>query len=154
SGGTQKFLNGMLTIQAESAQLTYKEQKYLKEEVVIPFLKITLKLRAQQNQFAIDTGEAMGRLVNAQLRGSIIVAAQTELNLNIILKPTNEFYEKYQDKDPKTLLQIAGVLQSDGRIEINIRGTLAQPTIEVVTVKPALPGAAPASSPASAPASS
>jgi type II secretion system protein N len=144
SGGTGKMLNGSLSMTAESAQVTYRENKYLKEEIVIPFLKIVLKCRAHQNAIAIETGEAMGRLINAQIKGTITLSAQTDINLNIILKPTNEFFEKYQDKDPRTLLKFAGILQEVGRIEFNLKGTLAQPVIEAVTVKPALPGAPPA----------
>jgi type II secretion system protein N len=140
SGGTQKVLNGTISLTAESAQVTYRENRFLKEEIVIPFLKIVLKCRAQQNNIAIDTGEAMGRLINAQIRGSVTLGQQTDLNLNITLRPTNEFFEKYQDKDPRTLLKFAGVLQEDGRIEFNVKGTMAQPVIEAVTVKPAIPG--------------
>ncbi len=140
SGGTQKVLNGNVSLTAESAQVTYRENRFLKEEIVIPFLKIVLKCRAQQNNIAIETGEAMGRLINAQIRGSVTLGAQTDLNLNITLRPTNEFFEKYQDKDPRTLLKFAGVLQEDGRIEFNVKGTMAQPVIEAVTVKPAIPG--------------
>jgi hypothetical protein len=125
SGGTAKTLNGTLQIEAESAQVAYKETKFLKEEIVIPFLKVVLKARAQQNNIAIETGEAMGRLINAQIKGSVTLGAQTDLNLNVILKPTNEFFEKYQDKDLRTLLKFANVLQDDGRIEFNVRGTLA-----------------------------
>lgn len=150
SGGTGKLLNGSLSVTAESAQVTYKENKYLKEEIVIPFLKIVLKCRAQQNNIGIESGEAMGRLINAQIRGSVTLGQQTDLNLNIILRPTNEFFEKYQDKDPRTLLKFAGILQDDGRIEFNVKGTMAQPVIEAVTVKPSipgLPGAAPAPHP-------
>lgn len=140
SGGTGRVLNGSLSLTAESAQVTYKETKFLKEEIVIPFLKIVLKCRAQQNNIAIESGEAMGRLINAQIKGSVTLGQQTDLALNIVLRPTNEFFEKYQDKDPRTLLKFAGILQDDGRIEFNIKGTLAQPIIEAVTVKPAIPG--------------
>lgn len=137
SGGTGKLLNGTLNIEATSAQVTYKENRFLKEEIVVPFLKIAIKARAQQNQVAIETGEAMGRLVNAQIRGSVNLGQQTELNLNLVIKPTEEFYQKYQDKDPKTLLKFANVLQDDGRIEFNVKGTIAQPVVEPVTAAPA-----------------
>lgn len=140
-GGTARVLNGNISFQATAAQVTYRENKYLKEEIVIPFLQVTFKLKAQQNNFAIETGEAMGRLVNAQVRGSIAFGQQQDLNLNIVLKLTNEFFEKYQDKDPRTLLKFAGILQDDGRIEFHIRGTTAQPIVEPVTVK--APGAPP-----------
>lgn len=141
SGGTEKLLNGTLNIEATSAQVTYKENRFLKEEIVVPFLKIAIKARAQQNQVAIETGDAMGRLVNAQIRGSVNLGQQTELNLNLVIKPTEEFYQKYQDKDPKTLLKFANVLQDDGRIEFNIKGTIAQPVVEPVTATPAkVPG--------------
>ncbi len=136
SGGTGKTLNGTLSLQADLAQVTYKENKFLKEEIVVPFMKIVFKAKAQQNQIAIETGEAMGRLINAQVRGSITLGTLTELNLNIILKPTNEFYEKYQDKDLRTLLKFANILQDDGRIEFNVRGNLAAPVVEPVTLKP------------------
>lgn len=135
SGGTGKAMNGTLSIQAESAQVTYTETKYLKEKIVLPFLKIVLKCRAQENRISIETGEAMGRYVNVQIRGSVTLAAQTELSLNLVLRPTNEFYEKYQDKDLRTLLKFANILQDDGRIEFNVRGTVAQPIVEAVTVK-------------------
>lgn len=143
SGGTGKLLNGTVSIEAESAQVTYKENRFLKEEIVLPFLKIVLKARAQQNQVAIETGEAMGRLVNAQIRGSLNLGPQTELNLNLVIKPTEEFYQKYQDKDPKTLLKFANVLQDDGRIEFNIKGTVAQPVVEPVTAVAVKPPTAP-----------
>ena len=143
SGGTAKTLNGTLQVEAESAQVAYKETKFLKEEIVIPFLKVVLKARAQQNVIAIETGEAMGRLINAQIKGSVTLGAQTDLNLNVILKPTNEFFEKYQDKDLRTLLKFANVLQDDGRIEFNVRGTLAAPLVEAVTVKTATPPTTP-----------
>lgn len=143
SGGTQKTLNGSFQIEAESAQVTYKENKFLKEEIVIPFLKVTLKATAQQNVIKIDQGEAMGRLINAQIRGSVSMGTQTELSLNIILKPTNEFFEKYQDKDLRTLLKFANVLQDDGRLEFNVRGTMAAPVVEPVTVKSATPPTTP-----------
>jgi len=143
SGGTQKSLNGSLQIEAESAQVTYKENKFLKEEIVIPFLKIVLKAKAQQNVIGIETGEAMGRLINAQIKGSVTMGQQTDLNLNVILKPTNEFFEKYQDKDLRTLLKFANVLQDDGRIEFNIRGSMAAPVVEAVTVKSTNPPTAP-----------
>ncbi len=143
SGGTGKLLNGTVSIEAESAQVTYKENRYLKEEIVVPFLKIVLKASAQQNQVAIESGEAMGRLVNAQIRGSLNLGAQTELNLNLVIKPTEEFYQKYQDKDPKTLLKFANILQDDGRIEFNIKGTIAQPVVEPVTAVAVKPPAAP-----------
>ncbi|AFM14572.1 hypothetical protein [Turneriella parva] len=143
SGGTQKTLNGSFQIEAESAQVTYKENKFLKEEIVIPFLKVTLKATAQQNVLKIDQGEAMGRLINAQIRGSVSMGTQTELSLNIILKPTNEFFEKYQDKDLRTLLKFANVLQDDGRLEFNVRGTMAAPVVEPVTVKSATPPTTP-----------
>lgn len=142
-GGTTKVLNGNISLQATAAQVTYKENKYLKEEIVIPFLQIVFKIKAQQNTFTIETGEAMGRLLNAQVKGSVSFGQQQDLNLNIVLKLTNEFFEKYQDKDPRTLLKFAGILQDDGRIEFNIRGTTAQPIIEPVTVKAATPGAPP-----------
>lgn len=143
SGGTTKAMNGTISLQAEAAQVTYRENKYLKEEIVVPFLKIVIKARAQQNNIQIETGEAMGRLLNVQMRGSLSVGNQTDLNLNLTLKPTNEFYEKYQDKDLRTLLKFANLLHEDGRIELNIRGTLAQPVVEPVTVKTAaaVPGA-------------
>lgn len=140
-GGTTKVLNGNISLQATAAQVTYKETKYLKEEIVIPFLQVTFKLKAQQNTFTVETGEAMGRLVNAQVRGSFSLGQQQDLNLNIVLKLTNEFFEKYQDKDPRTLLKFAGILQDDGRIEFNIRGTTAQPIVE--PVKAITPGAPP-----------
>jgi hypothetical protein len=143
SGGTQKTLNGSFQIEAESAQVTYKENKFLKEEIVIPFLKVVLKAKAQQNVIAIDQGEAMGRLINAQIKGSVTLGTQTDLNLNIILKPTNEFFEKYQDKDLRTLLKFANVLQDDGRLEFNVRGTMAAPVVEPVTVKSATPPTTP-----------
>jgi type II secretion system protein N len=142
SGGTTKALNGTISLQATAAKVAYKENKYLHEEIVVPFLQIVLKLRVQNNIIAIETGEAMGRLVNAQIKGSITLGPQTELNLNLLLQPTDEFYQKYQDKDPKTLLRFAGVLQDDGRIELNIKGTLAQPSIQAVS-KPAIPGVVP-----------
>jgi hypothetical protein len=82
-------------------------------------------------------------LLSAQVRGSVSLGQQQDLNLNIILKLTNEFFEKYQDKDPRTLLKFAGILQDDGRIEFNVRGTTAQPIIEPVTVKGGAPGAPP-----------
>jgi type II secretion system protein N len=143
SGGTGKTLNGTLALQADLAQATYKENKFLKEEIVVPFMKIVFKLRAQQNQIAIETGEAMGRLINAQVKGSITMGTQTELNLNIVLKPTNEFYEKYQDKDLRTLLKFANILQDDGRIEFNVRGNLGAPIVEAVTLKAGLPPTTP-----------
>lgn len=143
SGGTAKTLNGTIQIEAQSAQVAYKENKFLKEEIVIPFLKVTFKAKAQQNVIAIETGEAMGRLINAQIRGSVTLGTQTELNLNVILKPTNEFFEKYQDKDLRTLLKFANVLQDDGRIEFNIRGSMAAPAVEAVTVKSATPPTTP-----------
>ncbi|MCX7632581.1 MAG: type II secretion system protein GspN [Turneriella sp.] len=132
SGGTEKLLSGPLELEAEAAQISYKETRFLKEDIVIPFLKIVLKAQARQNQIAIETGEAIGRLVNAQLRGTVTVGPQPELNLVLTLKPTEEFYQKYQDKDPKTLLRIANVLHDDGRIELKIRGSLAQPVVEPV----------------------
>jgi hypothetical protein len=135
SGGTGKLLSGTINLEATSAQVTYKENRYLKEDIVVPFLKIVLKARAQQNQITIETGEAMGRLVTAQLRGSLSLGQQTELNLNLIIKPTEEFYQKYQDKDPKTLLRFANILQDDGRIELNIKGSIAQPVITPVTAQ-------------------
>ncbi|MBS0616564.1 MAG: type II secretion system protein GspN [Spirochaetes bacterium] len=141
SGGTHKTMSGSVSLQGESAQATYRENKFLKEDIVLPFLKIILKLRAQQNNFQIETCEAIGRLINAQVKGTFSVGQQTDLNLNIILKPTEEFYQKYQDKDPKTLLKFAGVLQDDGRIEINVRGPLAQLVIETVKAVPAQPSA-------------
>lgn len=140
SGGTGKLLNGTFSLNAESAVVKYRETKYLKEEIVIPFLKIILKCRAQQNNIAIENGEAMGRLINAQIKGSVTLGPQTDLNLQITLKPTNEFFEKYQDKDPRTLLKFAGILQDDGRIEFRVKGSMTQPVIEAVTVKPAIPG--------------
>jgi len=143
SGGTGKLLNGTVSIEAESAQVTYKENRFLKEEIVVPFPKIVLKAHAQQNQVAIETGEAMGRLVNVQIRGSVALGQQTELNLNLIIKPTEEFYQKYQDKDPKTLLRFANVLQDDGRIEFKIKGTIAQPVVEPVTAAAVKPPPAP-----------
>lgn len=143
SGGTGKTLNGTLSVQAESAQVTYKENKYLKEEIVVPFLKIVLKAKAQQNTITIETGEAMGRLINAQIRGTVTLGTQTDLNLNLILKPSEEFYQKYQDKDPRTLLKFANILQDDGRIEFNIKGSVAQPAIEAVTATPPRPPTAP-----------
>ena len=105
---------------------------------------MVLKARAQQNVIAIETGEAMGRLINAQIKGSVTLGAQTDLNLNVILKPTNEFFEKYQDKDLRTLLKFANILQDDGRIEFNVRGTINQPIVEPVLAKAATPPAAPA----------
>ncbi|HRP69982.1 MAG TPA: type II secretion system protein GspN [Turneriella sp.] len=139
SGGTNKLLNGTFDFTAESAQLIYKEKKYLKEEIVIPFLKVTIKCRAQQGNIAVESADAIGRLVNAQIRGSIQVGGQSNLNLNIILRPTDEFFEKYQDKDPRTLLKFAGILQDDNRIELNVRGPMNAPQVTPVTVKPALP---------------
>lgn len=135
TGGTAKALSGMLSIQAESAQVTYKETKYLKEDIVVPFLKIVLRCRAQDNRISIEAGEAMGRLINMQIRGSVNMGPQTELSLNLVLKPTNEFYEKYQDKDLRTLLKFANILHEDGRIEFNVRGTLNQPIVEPVLAK-------------------
>lgn len=143
SGGTARLLNGTVTLEAESAQVTYRENRFLKEEIVVPFLKIVLKARSQQSQVTIETGEAMGRLVNAQIRGSLNLGASTELNLNLVIRPTEEFYQKYQDKDPKTLLRFANVLQDDGRIEFNIRGTVAQPLVEPVTAVQSKPPTAP-----------
>ena len=139
TGGTTKALNGNLSITAESAQVTYKETKYLKEDIVVPFLKIVLKCRAQENRIGIETGEAMGRLINMQIRGSVTLGPQTELSLNLVLRPTDEFYQKYQDKDLRTLLKFANILQDDGRIEFNVRGTLNQPIVEPVLAKTSAP---------------
>ena len=145
TGGTTKALNGDFSITAESAQITYKETKYLKEDIVVPFLKIVLKCRAQDNRIAIETGDALGRLINMQMRGSLTLGPQTELSLNLVLRPTEEFYQKYQDKDLRTLLKFANILQDDGRIEFNVRGTLNQPVVEPVLAKAAAaPPAAPA----------
>lgn len=143
SGGTEKMLNGTLTLQADLAQATYKENKFLKEEIVVPFMKIVFKIKAQQNQIAIETGEALGRLINAQIKGSITLGTQTELSLNIVLKPTNDFYEKYQDKDLRTLLKFANILQDDGRIEFNVRGNISAPIVEAVTLKVGQPPTTP-----------
>jgi len=144
TGGTAKALNGNLSITAESAQITYKETKYLKEDIVVPFLKIVLKCRAQDNRIGIETGEAMGRLINMQIRGSVTLGPQNELSLNLVLRPTDEFYQKYQDKDLRTLLKFANILQDDGRIEFNVRGTINQPIVEPVLAKTTTPPAAPA----------
>lgn len=145
TGGTTKSLNGNLSLVAESAQVTYKETKFLKEDIVVPFLKVMLKCRAQDNRIGIETGEAIGRLINMQIRGSVTLGPQTELSLNLVLKPTDEFYQKYQDKDLRTLLKFANILQDDGRIEFNVRGTLNQPIVEPVLAKTAAPApAAPA----------
>lgn len=141
-----KSISGTITLTASSAQVSYKETKYLKEEITIPFAQITLKVKAQQNNFTIETGEALGRMVNAQIKGTInLTAQQQDLNLNVILKLTNEFFEKYQDKDPRTLLKFAGILQDDGRIEFNVRGSMSQPIIEPVkaTGQPGMPGVSP-----------
>jgi len=139
SGGTNKTISGTFGFTAESAQLVYKEKKFLKEEIVIPFLKVNLKCRAQQNNIAIETGDAVGRLVNAQIRGSIQMGPTANLNIDITLRPTNEFFEKYQDKDPRTLLKFAGILQDDDRIELNIRGSMAAPVVTPVKVQGASP---------------
>ena len=69
---------------------------------------------------------------------------QSELSLNLVLRPTDEFYQKYQDKDLRTLLKFANILQDDGRIEFNVRGTINQPIVEPVLAKAATPPAAPA----------
>lgn len=143
TGGTAKALNGNLSITAESAQITYKETKYLKEDIVVPFLKIVLKCRAQENRIGIETGEAMGRLINMQIRGSVTLGPQTELSLNLVLRPSDEFYQKYQDKDLRTLLKFANILEDDGRIEFNVRGTINQPIVEPVLAKTAAPPAPP-----------
>lgn len=144
TGGTSKSLNGSLSLSAEAAQVTYNETKFLKEKIVVPFVKVLLKCRAQDNRIGIETGEAMGRFVNVQIRGAVTLGNTTELSLNLVLKPTNEFFEKYQDKDLRTLLKFANILQDDGRIEFNVRGSLAQPVIEPVLVKTSpLPGGAP-----------
>ncbi|MFO1472952.1 MAG: hypothetical protein U1F27_18190, partial [Turneriella sp.] len=142
TGGTTKSLNGNLSLVAESAQVTYKETKFLKEDIVVPFLKVMLKCRAQDNRIGIETGEAIGRLINMQIRGSVTIGPQTELSLNLVLKPTDEFYQKYQDKDLRTLLKFANILQDDGRIEFNVRGTLNQPIVEPVLAKTAAPAPA------------
>jgi len=135
-----KSVSGTVGLSSGQIEVKYKETKYLKEEITIPFLQINLKLKAQQNTFQIETGEALGRLINAQVKGSFTLGAQQQdLNLNVVLKLTNEFFEKYQDKDPRTLLKFAGILQDDGRIEFNIRGTMNQPVVEPVKVA-ATPG--------------
>ena len=77
-----------------------------------------------------------------QIRGSVTLGPQTELSLNLVLKPTDEFYQKYQDKDLRTLLKFANILQDDGRIEFNVRGTLTQPIVEPVLAKTAAPAPA------------
>lgn len=136
SGGTQQAFQGSVSFEGESAQVVYKEMRFLKEEIVVPFLKVILKLRVHESTIAIDECEALGRLASVKIKGSMQTGAQGQLSLNVVLKPTDEFYEKYQDKDPRTLLRFANVLQDDGRIELNIRGTLSQPQVQPVTVQP------------------
>lgn len=145
SGGTQQAFQGRVSLEGESAQVVYKEMRFLKEEIVVPFLKVILKLRVHENTIAIDECEALGRLASVKIKGSMQMGQQGQLGLNIILKPTDEFYEKYQDKDPRALLRFANVLQDDGRIELNIRGTLSQPQVQPVTVQPAATTAPPLS---------
>ena len=149
--GVSRNYNGKMLLGATSLMISYKNVPILKEDVSIPFLQVNVKGKLQQGNLLLETGDAMGRLVNARIQGSISFVNQLDLNLTIHIKLSEEFYQKYKDKDLRTLLKFGRMLHDDDHIEFAIKGPLS--ALAVAAVEVPIPGASPpgASTPGVAP---
>jgi len=137
--GASRNFNGKIVIGATSLMVSYKNVPMLKEDVSVPFLQVNIKGKLQQGNLALETGDAMGKLINARIQGSISLVNQLDLNLTIRLKLSEEFFQKYQDANLRSLLKFARLLHDDDHIEFTVKGPVSAPA--VVATEVPLPGA-------------
>ncbi len=119
---------GDAEISASSFLFVYDEPlPMLDETLEIPVAALKLQGKVDQGVFKIQSGALDSRLAKVSISGSAGLSPSAPLDIGIVITPTEELFQKYQDKGLREILKSFKLLQADGRIQFQLSGTVSRP---------------------------
>lgn len=126
---------GDVQIEGNSIIFEYeKEVPILNEKVEVPINFLELKAKLEQGFWQVKKGHLESRLALVEIQGRAPLTTQAIIDIELIIEPKEELYQKYQDRGLKEILNNFKLLQPDGKIRIKLMGTLAKPELKPVSM--------------------
>lgn len=128
------FMKGDISIAASSFIFYYDEPlPMLDETLEIPITAMKIEGKLDQGILRVQKGILESRLANVEISGSAGLYAASPIDINIVVHPSEELYQKYQDKGLREILTSFKILQPDGRMQFHLSGTFARPMFRTIT---------------------
>lgn len=135
---------GSLSLKGQGMMINYLEP--------VPMLNTTITARvlSLEGNFALDRNrvniqrlQAVSDLAEIIVQGQASLVQNGPLNLEVAVIPTKNFYEKYKEQGVRQVLEAFGILQADGRIQLQVQGTTANPSVKPVKAVQQAPAVTP-----------